>query len=589
MWVSIAVVFFLAMVFMMAVVIGAGSEADLPTDASILRINLSGTINDRTSTPSVADLMMENAENAQSFETIVAAIQEAAKDKNIKGIYLDCSGSSMGFALREELIEALKEFKKSGKWIEAYGDSYSQGDYYVACVADKISLNPMGEVDVRGLAAQIPFFKNVLDKLGVEMQIVKVGTFKSAVEPFILDGPSEASVLQTRVYLDSIWNNMSAYMADSRKVSKATINRWADSLISTKSAKWLCDNKVVNKLEYRRIFENRLRGLVQVDEDDDLPAITPDSYMKIKGGKFDPIAGFRKSGKHIAVLYATGDIVDDGNEGIVGSKMVPEIINLANDKDVAGVVLRVNSGGGSAFASEQIWEAFEYLKKRGKPFYVSMADYAASGGYYISCGADRIFADPNTITGSIGIFGMIPNIHGLLTDKVGINLATVSTNANSDFGSIAQPLTPFQKQALQNSVDEGYATFTGRVAKGRKMSIDKVLQIAEGRVWDGRTALRIGLVDELGSLQSAIDAMAKKTGLKNTEIATYPHVKLSPLEQLVLNGMAEGAPVADKIKAMIPGPVTGIAPAEAAQCYKLLHSLTGSSPVQARMMPVSLR
>ena len=589
MWVSIAVVFFLAMVFMMAVVIGAGSEADLPTDASILRINLSGTINDRTSTPSVADLMMENAENAQSFETIVAAIQEAAKDKNIKGIYLDCSGSSMGLALREELIEALKEFKKSGKWIEAYGDSYSQGDYYVACVADKISLNPMGEVDVRGLAAQIPFFKNVLDKLGVEMQIVKVGTFKSAVEPFILDGPSEASVLQTRVYLDSIWNNMSAYMADSRKVSKATINRWADSLISTKSAKWLCDNKVVNKLEYRRIFENRLRGLVQVDEDDDLPAITPDSYMKIKGGKFDPIAGFRKSGKHIAVLYATGDIVDDGNEGIVGSKMVPEIIDLANDKDVAGVVLRVNSGGGSAFASEQIWEAFEYLKKRGKPFYVSMADYAASGGYYISCGADRIFADPNTITGSIGIFGMIPNIHGLLTDKVGINLATVSTNANSDFGSIAQPLTPFQKQALQNSVDEGYATFTGRVAKGRKMSIDKVLQIAEGRVWDGRTALRIGLVDELGSLQSAIDAMAKKTGLKNTEIATYPHVKLSPLEQLVLNGMAEGAPVADKIKAMIPGPVTGIAPAEAAQCYKLLHSLTGSSPVQARMMPVSLR
>ena len=223
MWVSIAVVFFLAMVFMMAVVVGAGSEADLPTDASILRINLSGTINDRTSTPSVADLMMENAENAQSFETIVAAIQEAAKDKNIKGIYLDCSGSSMGFALREELIEALKEFKKSGKWIEAYGDSYSQGDYYVACVADKISLNPMGEVDVRGLAAQIPFFKNVLDKLGVEMQIVKVGTFKSAVEPFILDGPSEASVLQTRVYLDSIWNNMSAYMADSRKVSKLSL------------------------------------------------------------------------------------------------------------------------------------------------------------------------------------------------------------------------------------------------------------------------------------------------------------------------------------------------------------------------------
>lgn len=588
-WVSIIVTGVLFFVFMMVFVVGVGAGSGSSADASILRINLSGVINDRVSVPSVSELMLEDAEKAQSFETIIAAIHEAAKDKKIKGIYLDCSGADMGYALREELIGALQEFKKSGKWIEAYSDSYTQGDYYVACVADNISLNPVGAVDVRGLAAQIPFFKNALDKLGVEMQIVKVGTFKSAVEPFIMNEPSEASVLQTRVYLDSIWNNMSSYMAGARSVSDATVNMWADSIISTAPAKWLSENKVVNKLEYRRQFEDRLCKLVDADEDDGLPAITPDEYMKTRMTGFDPVAGYKKSGKHIAVLYATGDIVDNGEGGIVGSTMVPEIIDLADDDDVAGVVLRVNSGGGSAFASEQIWEALQYLKSKDKPLYVSMADYAASGGYYISCGADRIYADPNTITGSIGIFGMIPNIHNLLSDKIGINVATVQTNANADFGNITNPLTPYQLNALQSSVDQGYDLFTRRVAAGRDIPLSRVLEIAEGRVWDGRTALRIGLVDELGSLQSAIDAMAKKTNLKNTDIATYPRLTLSPFEQLLLEGMTSGSPVADKVKALIPAPVAGLAPAEAAQCYTLLRSLTGSSPVQARMMPVTLR
>lgn len=588
-WVSIAVVGFLSLLFLVVFVIGAGAGKTNTEDASILHINLSGPINDRVNAPTVADLMMDKADKGQSFETIIAAIQEAATDSNIQGILLDCNGSQMGYALREELIEALNDFRSTGKWVEAYGDSYTQGDYYVACAADNISLNPVGAVDVRGLAAQMPFFKNALDKLGVEMQIVKVGTFKSAVEPFIMDAPSEASVLQTRVYLDSIWHNMSSQIADARDVTAGTVNTWADSLIYTASAEWLCDNKVVTTLEYRRAFEDRLRELVDIDADDDLPTISPDEYMKFKTGQFDPVTGYTGFGKHIAVLYATGDIVDNGDEGIVGALMVPEILDLANDDDVAGLVLRVNSGGGSAFASEQIWEALEFFKSKGKPFYVSMADYAASGGYYISCGADRIFADANTITGSIGIFGMIPNIHNLLSDKAGINITTIQTNANADFGSIAKPLTPYQKQALQSSVDRGYATFTGRVAQGRKMSIDDVLKIAEGRVWDGRTALSIGLVDELGSLQTAIDAMAKKTNLKNTDIATYPRLVLTPFEQLLLDGMTQGSPIAEKAKAMIPGPVTGLAPAEAAQCYKLLHSLTGSSPVQARMMPVTLR
>lgn len=576
-WVSIIVTGVLFFVFMMFFVVGVGAGSGSPADASILRINLSGVINDRVSVPSVSELMLEDTEKAQSLETIIAAIREAAKDKKIKGIYLDCSGANMGYALREELIGALQEFKKSGKWIEAYSDSYTQGDYYVACAADNISLNPVGAVDVRGLAAQIPFFKNALDKLGVEMQIVKVGTFKSAVEPFIMNEPSEASVLQTRVYLDSIWNNMSSYMAGARSVSDATVNMWADSIISTAPAKWLSENKVVNKLEYRRQFEDRLCKLVDADEDDDLPTITPDEYMKTRMTGFDPVAGYKKSGKHIAVLYATGDIVDNGEGGIVGSTMVPEIIDLADDDDVVGVVLRVNSGGGSAFASEQIWEALQYLKSKDKPLYVSMADYAASGGYYISCGADRIFAEPSTLTGSIGIFGMIPDIQGLLNDKIGINLSTVTTNANGDFPTITKAVTPYQTAKMQETIARGYDLFTKRCAQGRNIPQDSIKAIGEGRVWDGVTAKRIGLVDNLGGLQTAIRSLAKKMKYDNYQVVTYPNVEKNFWDMLAEMPMqAKTAAMKDELGTFYP-------------VYLEMKRLEGFNPIQARMLPVTMQ
>lgn len=587
-WISAIVTAILSFLMFIIVIAALSNASDADTDrgdGSILQISLSGPINDRTSTPTMTDLLMNDVEKGQSFETILAAIDYAKSDKKIKGIYLDCQGASMGYALREELIEVLKAFKKAGKWVYAYGDSYTQGDYYVASVASKIYVNPIGAVDVHGIASQIPFFKGALDKLGVEMQIVKVGTFKSAVEPFILTEASQPNIEQTRTYINTIWDNVAGTIAKNRGVPTAEVNGWADSIIATYKGDYLKANKVVTDAVYRRQFEAELKKKVNVDNDDALPIISPEKYMTGNTkAKFDAISGHFVNGKHIAVLYATGDIVDSGTEGIVGQIMVPEIIRLADDDNVKALVLRVNSGGGSAFASEQIWEALQYFKSKKKPFYVSMADYAASGGYYISCSADKIYADVNTLTGSIGIFGMLPCIKGLLNDKLGITFSTVSTNPNADMGTITQPLTPQQHAALQRSVDDGYALFTGRVAEGRDLPIDSVLAIAEGRVWSGMDALNIGLVDKLGSLDTAIKDMAKKVKLQPTDIVTYPRTKLTPFEQLLMtNGTIES-------QIQLPQTtVEAMSPEEARNCIQLLKTLTTMSPVQARMTPVILR
>lgn len=585
-WMSVILIGVLSLLFFVAVVGAFGDFAgkQSPTKGSILQISLSGPFNDRQTAPTVSELLMDDIDGAQSFEGVLAAIDYAQKDKKIKGIFLDCQGSSMGYALREELVEALNNFKKSGKWIYAYGDSYTQGDYYVATVADRVYVNPAGSVDVRGLASQIPYFKGALDKLGVEMQIVKVGTFKSAVEPFILTESSEANVLQTRNFIDAIWNNISTTIAGNRDVTPATVNAWADSIIATYKGDHLKDLNVVSDVAYRRVFVNELKKKAGVDQDDDLPVVSPEDYLagNVKA-RYNAVSGHFVDGRHIAVLYALGNIVDSGSEGIVGDKMVPEIIDLAEDDDVAGLVLRVNSGGGSAYASEQIWEALQYFKSKNKPLYVSMADYAASGGYYISCGADRIYADNNTLTGSIGIFGMIPCIKGLLNDKLGITFSTISTNPSADMGTITQPLTPVQRAALQRSVDDGYALFTGRVAEGRDLPIDSVLAIAEGRVWAGKKAMEIGLVDRIGSLETVINDMAAKTKLKPTDIVSYPRTTLSTLQQLL---MSNGA-VESKIK-LPKTTFEAMSPAEARQCIRLLNTLTTMSPVQARMSPIIL-
>lgn len=591
-WVSIALFFVLSFAFFFLIIGSLGSIEPPAGKGSILLINLTGNISDRYAVPTVNDILFNDGETAQSFEAMIAAIDRAANDKKIKALCIQCGGSSLGYALREELLASLRQFKKSGKPVYAYADSYTQSDYYIASVADKIFLNPVGSVDVRGIATQIPFFKGALDKLGVEMQIVKVGSFKSAVEPYILDGPSEPSTLQTRVYIDAIWKNVSSSIADNRNVSVSDVNLWADSIIATLPADKLKSMHVVTNLAYQREFDNALRKLTKTDKDKPVPFITVDEYVNSAAeNEFDAIRGHIGTGKHIAILYAVGDIVDEGTEGIVGKQMVPQIVDLAQDDDVQGLILRVNSGGGSAFASEQIWEALEFFKKSGKPFYVSMGDYAASGGYYISCGADKIYADANTLTGSIGIFGMIPCIKGLLNNHLGVNIATISTNPSADMGSILEPMTPAQHSALQRSVDDGYALFTNRVAAGRSLPIDSVLTIAEGRVWDGETALKIGLVDKIGSLQSAIAAMRHKLDKEKMPTVSYPRVNLTPMQEFLIG--STGIDAKTSAKALAPLKMDNLSfetlsPQEARQCLSILKTFSKATPVQARMEPVIL-
>jgi protease-4 len=512
-WVSMALLFVLSIVMLMMVV-GASKTGAVIDDNSILYIDLSGNINDRMQNRSVQDMIMGDTDAAQNLDEIMQAIDYAASDPDISGIYITCGGSNLGYASREELAAALATFKKSGKWIYAYSDGYTQSDYYVASIANKIYLNPVGSVDIQGLASNIPFFKNALDKLGVEMQIVKVGTFKSAVEPYILTEASEPSRMQTQVYLDAIWNNITGTIAENRNVTKSAINLWADSLYAIREAQTMVDVKAVSELKYRREVENILRKKIDIDNDDELPLVSPADYLAANTRPKRNADKQIKNNGHIAVLYAVGEISDDGNSGIIGNTMVDEIVELADKDEVKGLVLRVNSPGGSAFASEQIWEALQYFKSKKKPFYVSMGDYAASGGYYISCAADRIYADANTLTGSIGIFGMMPNVKGLLNDKIGVNF------------------------------------------------------------------LNIGLVDEIGGLNQAIAAMAKKLKTDKYNYITYPQVKQTALEQIIAQS--------GNLDASLN--IEGLDINEARQCLQMLKRVQSvKGGLQARMEDVIIR
>ena len=501
---------------------GAG-EARSIDDNSILHITLKGAIPERDGMAdvSVTDLV-RGVPSPPSLATLKAAIAAAASSDKVDGIYIDCQGASANPATLYELRKSLADFKKTGKnkFIYAYGgQAITQGDYYVASVADSIFLNPIGAVDVHGLAAVIPSYKGLLDKLGVEMQVVRVGTFKSAVEPYILDSISPANRLQQQHYMGSIWDCMASQMAESRKIKRDAFNRLADTLLLALPADSLVRLHVVDALCYKSEMERRLRRMRDINEGADLRLVDPAEMADSDTGRGG------KQGE-IAVLYAVGEIdgARAGGDGIDSDDLIDQIKELRDDDDVKGLVLRVNSPGGSAYGSEQIWKALDDFKRSGKPLAVSMGDLAASGGYYISCGADRIFAEPVTITGSIGIFGMVPNLGGLFTDKLGVRFSVVKTNKNSDFGNFTKPLTPVQRAMMQTYVNRGYELFTKRCADGRDMRQDSIKAIAEGRVWDGRTALSIGLVDEFGGIDAAVCYVAAKASLKSGQYATrsYP-------------------------------------------------------------------
>ena len=428
-----------------------------------------------------------------------------------------------GFASIEEIRKALADFKTSGKFVVAYGDQYSQRLYYLASVADKVMLNPQGSIGWYGLASTPVFYKDLLSKIGVEMQVFKVGTYKSAVEPFISTEMSPANREQVTVFLDGIWGQMLGDISESRGVSKEKLNEAADKMLMFYPAEDCVEYGLADTLIYKNDVRNYLKTLIGIDKDDRMPVLTLKDMVNVKKN-----VPKDKSGNIVAVYYAYGAIDSgssyaDSENGINSEKVIRDLRRLKEDEDVKAVVLRVNSPGGSAFGSEQIWYAVTELKKE-KPVIVSMGDYAASGGYYISCNADSIVADPTTLTGSIGIFGMFPNVKGL-TDKIGLSFDVVKTNTYSDFGMMGRALNDGEKALMQNMVNEGYELFVKRCAEGRGMTTDEIKKIAEGRVWTGAKAKELGLVDELGGLDKALEIAIGKAGLDAYTVMSYPGKK----------------------------------------------------------------
>lgn len=537
-------------------------------DKSILYLDLSREIVEQPASLDIMAKLTKDGPSADVLYNIIDAIDAAADDDRIKGIFIDANGSSAGTAQRKAIIDALRRFKKSGKWIYSYGDYYSQGDYYIAASAsDSLYINPLASVDIHGLGGRMMFFKNLLDKIGVEMQVVKVGTYKSAVEPFILTEPSAASIEQQQLYLGNLWKDIRASIAKGRKVSADSVNSWANSFSFTFDATQIIRKRIADASAYRHEFIDKLKELTDIDKDDDLRLVTPAQYITSKPHKSHKTT--------IAVLYASGDITESGKDGIASDRLVPEILELAENDDIDGLILRVNSGGGSAFASEQIWEALgEFKEMTGKPFYVSMSDYAASGGYYISCGADKIYAEPVTITGSIGIFGLIPNIRGLVTDKLGVTTYPISTNPTGAQPDIFAPMTESQRAGMQSYVDRGYELFVKRVASGRKKTVEQIKAIAEGRVWDGREALRIGLVDKLGGLDTALADMARELGVESWSVERYPKTEDDVLTALLM--------MSDRMEQSALERKLG----DVAEIYRTIESIRQYQGVQARMQPV---
>ena len=511
-----------------ATLVGIISSSDTETVVkknSVMMLDLKGTLVERTqeSLEGLLGKFTGEAGNTYGLDDILASIKKAKENDNIKGIYIQASWLDAPYASLQAIRTALEDFKESGKFVVAYSDNYTQGLYYLSSVADKVMLNPKGMIEWRGLASAPIFYKDLLQKLGIEMQVFKVGTYKSAVEPFTSTEMSPANKEQVTAFIGSTWNQILDGVSASRKIEKDSLNAYADRMLMFYPSDESVKCGLADTLIYQNNVRSYLKTLVKINEDDRLPILGLDDMINIK--KSVPKD---KSGDILAVYYASGEITDyDGSatsdEGIVGSKMIRDLRKLKEDDNVKAVVLRVNSPGGSAFASEQIWHAVKELKAN-KPVIVSMGDYAASGGYYISCAADSIIAEPTTLTGSIGIFGMIPNVKGL-TEKIGLTFDVVKTNKFADFGNLMRPVNGDERALLQMMISQGYDLFVSRCAEGRHMTKEGIEKIAEGRVWTGEMAKGIGLVDELGGIDKALEIAARKAELKGYTIVSYPTKK----------------------------------------------------------------
>lgn len=487
---------------------------------SVLVLPLSGMIQEQDDSDPVGRFI-GNAASTQGLNKIVSAIKKAKDNDNIKGIYIEAGMPQAGYATLQEIRNALLDFKKSKKWIVAYGDTYSQGAYYVASVADKVWVNPQGSVDWHGIASQPVFYKDLMAKFGVRMQVVKVGTYKSYTETYTEDHMSEANRLQVTAYIGALWNNIVEAVGQSRKLSPESLNAYADRMVQFEDAENLKKYKLVDELLYADQVKEQVKKLLGLDADDEVSQVSVADMQNVKERKHE--------GDEIAVYYAFGSVVQSEAGGltsqgrdIVADDVCKDLQELADNDDVKAVVLRVNSGGGSAYASEQIWHAVMKLKAK-KPVVVSMGDYAASGAYYLSCPANWIVAQPNTLTGSIGIFAAIPDMSGLITQKLGVKFDEVKTNRNSSFGNLmARPFNAEELGYLQSYVNRGYQLFTKRVANGRHQSVEAIDKIAQGRVWAAEDALKVKLVDQIGGLEDAVKKAASLAKMDKYYTADYP-------------------------------------------------------------------
>ncbi len=519
--------FFLTLLIFTVIVIGGITALVSSTEKtaevkenSILYLNLNFPITERSADNPFEDVDFGPLKNEKvlGLNDILKSIRNAKDDEKIKGIYLDVSYILTGMATLEEIRNELINFKKSGKFIVAYSEVYSQGAYYLASVANKVYLNPQGILELKGFNSQITFFKGALEKLAIEPQIIKVGTYKSAVEPFILESMSDANKEQMTALLGSLFENFTKGIAASRKIPQDSVYAIANKLQS-RSPEDALKLKLVDGLKYKDEVLAELKKLTKTDSKDDLTTIGLSDYVS-------SIKNNSTAKDRIAVVYANGDIMGgEGDENTIGSETVSRALRKAREDDkIKAVVLRVNSPGGSALASDVIWREV-VLTKKVKPIMVTMGDYAASGGYYIACAADSIFAEPNTITGSIGVFAILPNMKGFFNEKLGLTFDGVKTSEFADLGNISRPLTETEKLILQKEVNRTYNDFTKRVADGRKISQQYVDSIGQGRVWTGEQAVKLGLVDRIGHIEDAIKAAAKKAKIKEYRIVNYPEKK----------------------------------------------------------------
>ncbi len=535
-------------------------------DNSVLHLKMSGNITERMSEDDPFSAVLGSyVPTSMGLNDITSAIRKAKDIDEIRGIYIDSRMFAASTASLAEIRGELLKFKESGKFIVAYSDTYTQGGYYLASVADKVVVNPQGMLDLHGLASTPMFYKDALDKLGIEIQVFKVGTYKSAVEPFILTGMSDANREQVSSYLNDLWNTIGNDIAHSRSIDLAQLNTTVNSMPMMQDSEFLLQASLVDTLLYESDMKSYIRSLLDIEEDEKIPSAGITDMKSVKPNKI------KTSKNRIGLLYTVGEITSGtGSSNIQDKYLVNEIEKLRKNKDIKAVVLRVNSPGGSAYASEQIWKAIADLKEE-KPVVVSMSDVAASGGYYIACNADKIVAQATTITGSIGIFGMFPNMKET-SEKIGLNIDVVKTHEYGDFGNFARPMRDDEKQILQSYVERGYELFLTRCAEGRNIPKDTLALYAEGRVWTGSQAKDIGLVDELGDMKKAIEIAADLADLADDYLVYEYPKKRSFIEELLDNKQKDIA--AETMKEYL---------GEHYQVLSLIKDIKNQDYVQARL------